>query len=382
MRPARRAVVSALKLVVFAAMCLALTGWLIVRIGNVHLFAHQSGYSALLSDATGLRAGDDVEIAGVPVGRVDSIGVQHGVALVTFSLDSGTRLRAGSGVGMRWLDVLGDKVLYLYPSHTGAYLAPGAQLPLSADANDASVGALLDTLSPFLQSIDPKEANAFVVAVSTALQGNVGTVRSLLDNGAKVASTLGADNHEIGAVIGEYQLVAGALAARRGDVGTVVSNFATLGRSLAAHDADLVAMVSNLGTVEKEFGGLLASNHATLDGTIANVEAVARVLVAHQRALAQTLRTLPSGLAPYQQISSYGQWFQIQVVYSCIAAERECSYYNANNQPPGSTGPFPSGSPLGGPPPGTSAGSATGSPRAPANALASLFDPLSGVNMP
>jgi phospholipid/cholesterol/gamma-HCH transport system substrate-binding protein len=386
MRPARRSVVSALKLAAFAAMCLVLTGWLVVKVGNIQLFAHRSGYSALLSDATGLAAGDDVEIAGVPVGRVGSVGVDHGVALVTFSLDSDVRLRQGTGVGMRWLNVLGDKVLYLYPPKSGAWLAPGARLPLSADVADASVGALLDTLSPFLQSIDPKEANEFVVAVSDALEGNTGTVRSLVDNGAQVASTLGADNQQIGAVIDEYQQVAGALAAHKDDVAAVVQNLATLGKGLAAHDSELVTMVANLGDVTKEFGDLLATNHATLDGTITNVDAVATLLQEHESSLAQSLRTLPTGLAPYQEISSYGQWFEIQVVYSCIAAEQVCTYYNATDQPAGSTTPLPYGSPLGGLTPSAGSpsgvGSATGGAQGAAGGLAGLFDPLGGMSAP
>jgi phospholipid/cholesterol/gamma-HCH transport system substrate-binding protein len=358
------------KLVLFAAACLTLTGWLALRIGDISLFAHRSGYSALLSDATGLRAGDPVEIAGVRIGSVTSVGVQHGVALVGFTLDSGVRVRASTGVGIRWLDVLGDKVLYLYPGSQGRYLSPGARLPLANDVPDASVGALLDALSPFLGAIDPHEANAFVVAVSNALEGNDATISSLLGNAASVATTLGDDNAEIGSVVDEYAQVAGALASHRGDLTTVLSNLQTLAHGLATHNSTLDVMVGDLSAVTKDLGGLLATNRSTLDGTIANLDVVARTVEQHEGDLAASLRTLPQGLAPYEEISSYGQWFDIQVVYSCLAAEAQCSYYQPTDQPGGSSVPSPPGLPAALAP--ATAGAAGSGPAG----LAGLYDPL------
>jgi phospholipid/cholesterol/gamma-HCH transport system substrate-binding protein len=373
-RSSRRTARTFVKLVLFAAACLTLTGWLALKIGNIHLFAKQSGYSAVLSDATGLRAGDAVEIAGVKVGQVTSVGVQRGSALVTFALDRDVRIRTSTGVGIRWLDVLGDKVLYLYPGQDGTYLATGGQLPESNDVADGSVGALLDAMSPFLGAIDPQQANEFVVAVSDALDGNEAGISSLLNHAASVSTTLGDDNAEIGAVIDEYQQVAGALASHRGDIATVLDNIATLAHGLAGHNATLDTMVGDLAAVTKDLGGLLASNKSNLDGTISNVDAVAREVEQHEGALAQTLRTLPSGLAPYEEISSYGQWFEIQVVYSCVAAEAQCSYYQPTNEPAGSS-PLPVGSlpGLGGAGSG-SAGGASG-----AAGLAGLFQPIAGV---
>lgn len=377
MRWSRLSSRTVVKLGAFALACLVLTVWLATRIGDISLFSHRSAYSAYLSDATGLQPGDAVKIAGVTVGQVSSVGVQHGDAVVTFALDQNVRIRQSTGVGMRWLDVLGDKVLYLYPGTSGPYLKPGGSLAVGNDVADASVGQLLNTLSPFLQSIDPRQANAFIVAVSSALSGNEAQVRSLLDNAAKVSGTLGADNAEIGAVIDDFEQVATAVAHHNGDVASVISNLGTVAHSLASRNSLLDDMVVNLSRVTGEFGNLLATNRSNLDGTISNLETVARQIEAHRGALAQSLATLPSGLAPYQEISSYGQWFQIQIVYSCIADQTTCSYYQPTNQPggaaPGIAAPAggtsaPTGASSG------SAGSASGSTSA--GGLKSLFAPL------
>ena len=38
-----------------------------------------------------------------------------------------------------------------------------------------------------------------------------------------------------------------------------------------------------------------------------------------------TLATLPAGLRPYDAISSYGQWFQVRVVVTCLANQSVCA---------------------------------------------------------
>ncbi len=186
MRWSRLSTRTVVKLSAFALCCALLTVWLAARIGNIALFSHRTGYTAVLTDAGGLQAGDAVKIAGVTVGQVQSVGVNHGEAVVTFGLSDDVRIRRSTGVGLRWLDVIGDKVLYLYPGTSGPWLRPGGTLGATNDVADASIGQLLDTLSPFLQSIDPAEANAFLVAVSGALDEDESGVRSLLDNAASV----------------------------------------------------------------------------------------------------------------------------------------------------------------------------------------------------
>jgi len=88
----------------------------------------------------------------------------------------------------------------------------------------------------------------------------------------------------------------------------------------------------------------LSSTHDNLSGAIGDLQTVSQMIEARESQLSQGLSTLGSGLAGYEEISSYGQWFQIQIVYSCLANEAQgvCNYYEGSN-PPSGTGP--SGSP-------------------------------------
>jgi len=332
----RRLPSSAAKFAIFAVVCLVLLVALAAKIGNISLFTSHRTVYAQLSDVTGLTTGDQVDIAGVPVGQVSSIALQRGHALIAMRLDTNVALRAGTDVGLRWYNVIGQKEVYLYPASPGPLLAPGSTIPLSHDVSDASVDAFLNSVGPFLSAINPREANQFVENVSGALEGDTAEINQLIDSGAAVSQTVGALDSQVGRVIDSLDQVLTAIASRSTDVASLVTNLQTVARSLESRNSVLDQVVGNLSSVAGDLSTLIGQNRSTLDGSIANLETVTQTIASHQQQLAQTLSTLGSGLAPYTEISSYGQWFQVQTIYTCLANQTVCTYYEPTNPPAGS----------------------------------------------
>ena len=350
------------KFVVFGVICAVLMVVLGLKLGNLSLFSSRAGYSAQLHDVTGLNAGDPVELAGVPVGQVSSVAVQRGHALVGLSINPSVTVRTTTEVGLRWRNVLGQKVVYLYPASGGRAMPPGSTVPLSHDVSDASVNALLNSLGPLLQAINPQQANAFVENVSGALQGDTAEIDQLINNGATVAKTVGDLNLQVGTVIDSLDQVLTAVASRSGDLQSLVTNLQTVGASLAAHNSTLDDVVNNLSAVSGDLAQLVSNNRPNLDGSINDLNTVMTELDQHQQELSQGLSSIGAGLAPYTQISAWGQWFQIQPVYTCLANETSCSYYESANPPAGSGfgGGLPMSTPA--PPSGFAVPSASSSP--------------------
>jgi phospholipid/cholesterol/gamma-HCH transport system substrate-binding protein len=364
----RRFPTSAVKFAVFALVCLVLLVGLAVKIGNISLFSSRHAVDAQLSDVTGLTGGDVVNIAGVPVGQVSSIAVQRGHALVTMDIANTVTLRSSTDVGMRWHNVIGQKEIELYPGHGGPILGPNATIPLTHDVTDASINAFLNSLGPLLSSINPTEANAFVQNVSGALEGDTAEINQLINSGAAVSSTVHALDSQVGQIIGNLDQVLTALASRSGDIDSLVTNLQTVSSALASKNTLLDDVVGNLSQVASDLAGLIGNNHGTITSTITNLQAVAADVQHNQENLAKSLSSLGTGLAPYIQISQWGQWFAVQTIYTCLAGQAVCPYYEPSNQPPGS-GPFgspPLPDPLSGV---TTAGLPT--PNAPSNSSSS-----------
>jgi len=349
---------TAYKVLAFAVVCLIVLALLAAKIGNITFFSHRTTYQAQMADATGLQPSDDVKIAGVTVGQVTGVSVQRAHALVTFAVNSDVHLRSDTQVGTQWANVLGQQYLYLYPGHSARFLASGATLPMSHNVAGADVGALLNSLGPLLASLHPQQANQVVTAFADALQGDQSQIDQLINNAASVSQTVGSVDTQVGQVIDNLNQVFSALQQRSGDLGNVITNLDTVAQSLAGRNDLLDQTVTNLGQVATEVASLEQNTNGSLSGAISDLQAVSADIEAHANSLSQGLSSLGSGLAAYSDISSYGQWFQVQLVYTCLADETSCSYYQPTNAPAGA-GPL--GSPPGSGPsvPGTSGAKAT-----------------------
>ncbi len=92
-------------------LCLA---YLSVSLGGLGLF--ETGVyevTAKFSSVSGLRAGASVEIAGVQVGRVQSIALDEDEAVVTLRLDASLKLTSDVIASVRTKGILGDSFVNL-----------------------------------------------------------------------------------------------------------------------------------------------------------------------------------------------------------------------------------------------------------------------------
>ena len=295
---------SAFKFGLFALVCIVLLVGLAVRIGNISLFSSRHTLNAELSDVTGLAGGDTVNIAGVPVGQVTSIGVQHGHAVIAMSINNTVSLRRSTDVGMRWHNVIGQKEIELYPGRTGALLADGATIPMSQDVTDASIDKFLNSLGPVLASINPSEANAFVENVSGALEGDTAQINQLINSGAAVSTTVQALDGQVGSIIGNLDQVLTALASRSGDIDSLVTNLQTVSSALASKNSLLDEVIGNLSSVATDLAGLIGNNHNTITSTIDNLQAVAADIQDNQTNLSNSLSTLGEGSGDVMELNN------------------------------------------------------------------------------
>ena len=97
---------------------------------NLSKFPGFSGgkYRAEFSDASGIRKGNMVQVAGMRVGRVADVTLEDDTVLVTFEVDHGVEFGDESQASVEVLNLLGEKYLELTPAGTGQ-LAEGASRP-------------------------------------------------------------------------------------------------------------------------------------------------------------------------------------------------------------------------------------------------------------
>jgi phospholipid/cholesterol/gamma-HCH transport system substrate-binding protein len=137
---------------VFVLGTLALLIWLAQSIGAL---GGRSGvrYEVRLEHAAGLVANNAVKVAGVEVGRIEKIGVDHDVAVLTLRVDHDVVLHNDAKAIVRAKSLLGEKYLQLAPGQRDSpVLEPGGTI--SNVETHFEVDQVLNALQPLLGGED------------------------------------------------------------------------------------------------------------------------------------------------------------------------------------------------------------------------------------
>jgi phospholipid/cholesterol/gamma-HCH transport system substrate-binding protein len=322
------------KVLVFTAISIAFTGALLVKIGNIRLFADTYRLEAEFADATGVFKGDAVKLAGVDVGRVESAHIEAGKAVVSFNVDKDVELTSTSLVGIRWRNVLGQRFLYVYPGDGGGpALEDGDRIPATQTETAGDIGEFLNSIGPILRAIDPDKANAFLESVNTALAGNEANVRQLITDGATLATQLSDMDEEIKTLLETSDVVLSTYAEQDDSLGAIIDNLDIVGAALEEMTSDVNSLLVNFSDVQEQLNQLLSDNRENIDVTLKDLKVVARTLERNKRGLETTLCTLPLGLAGYFQTTSWGEWFNVRITQVIVKDPEGNTVFTAKELP-------------------------------------------------
>ncbi len=104
-------------------------GYLAIRLGKLEAFGN-SGYVvyADFANVAGLRRGDSVEIAGVGVGRVDSLILVEDRARLALRIDPGVAIQEDAIASVRARGLIGDKFIAISPGASDRNLPDGGRI--------------------------------------------------------------------------------------------------------------------------------------------------------------------------------------------------------------------------------------------------------------
>ena len=226
--------------------------------------------------------GQLVEVAGVIVGRVRTVHLRDGRAVLDIDMERGqAKVFRDASILMRPRTLLKDMILQLTPGTAAAgALRAGDTVPVSNTLPDVNLDELL-------ASLDTDTRDALVALVQGAGEGLRGQ-----------GDTLGNVFRRFDPTMREIRLINGELAKRRAAIRRVVTNFAQISQALGSHRRDLTRFVASsnqvFGALADEQAGVRASLRA-LPPTLAQVESTSRALTPVARDLGTASRKLLPG---------------------------------------------------------------------------------------
>ncbi|HET6708397.1 MCE family protein [Amycolatopsis sp.] len=299
-----------IKSLVFIAVTALATALLAISITNSGVGAGES-YTAKFLDATSLNVGDDVRISGVRVGQVESLDIgDRNRAVVGFSLDQGRRLPADVRAVIKYRNMVGQRYVALERGNTGTreQLPEGAEIPLDRTAPALDLTDLFNGFKPLFQALSPNDVNELSGEIVQVLQGEGGTVESLLQHTGSLTTTLAGRDKVIGEVIGNLNTVLKTVNGKGDALTNLVSTLRQLVSGLAGDRVAIGDAISGIGALTESTAGLFEQARPPLKDSIAGLKDVAGTLAQNQSDVDSFLTNLPVKFNEIARTATYGSW--------------------------------------------------------------------------
>ena len=303
------------KLVVFLVITVLVTYVLAVTISN-QSFGSVHSYKANFTDVTGLNEGDDVRIAGVRVGTVESIKIVRrsgdtSVAQVGFSVQKSRSLPVSVTAAMRYRNLVGQRYLDVEPAAGGSstLLKPGGTIPLTQTRPAVDLTVLFQGFQPLVQGLNPTQVNQLSYEVIQTLQGEGGALVTLLTNLAGLTNALADKDQVIGEVIDNLSSVLKAVASRDTELSNLIIQLKNFVSGLAQDRTTIGNAIDGINGLATSTAGLLTQIRAPLKKDIVDLTGLASSLNKNSSTVQYVLDNLAPTVGGLIRTASYGSWF-------------------------------------------------------------------------
>jgi len=270
-------------------------------------------YHAVFRDTNGLSEGDDVRMAGVRVGRVETRELEDGLAHVTFTVSGDQQVHADSRAEINFLNLIGQRYLDITRGSTDDRLPPGATIPVSRTSPGLDLTALFNAFKPLFDLLRPADVNELATQITAVLQGQGPTINDLVAQTAKLTGHLAEKDEVIGRVITNVSTVMETTAAHRDDLRVLIGELGELTHGLAGDRQQIGTALDSMTDLSVAMDDLVRRTRRPLTTDITHINTLGGLVNKQTGILTKGLRGTPRLLDAYARSMSYGSWLNTYI---------------------------------------------------------------------
>jgi phospholipid/cholesterol/gamma-HCH transport system substrate-binding protein len=300
-------IVGAASLAVIAAMILVA-----FRAQDLPLIGGGDTYYAAFSEAGGLKANDEVRIAGVRVGKVKEVGLQGDHVKVTFLVDRGVDFGNRTGAAIKVKTLLGAMYLALEPAGSGQ-LPEKSEIPAARTTSPYDVVQAFSGLADRSKRIDTDRLARSLNVLADLTQNTPAQFQSALKGLSSLSQNIAARDDQLNTLLRNMHKVSTVLGDRRGDLVTMVRDGDLLFRALAARRDSVHNLLVATSQLSVQLTGLVQDTRAALKPALDHLYNVVQVLQKNQDNLDNSLRLMAPFYRVFANTLGNGPWFDTYI---------------------------------------------------------------------
>lgn len=288
-------------------------------VGILHLLERSYTVKAVFDDAAGVRAGDDVRMAGVKAGRVGGVHADRRAGKVTLDLvvHNGVDLGPQTHAEIALLTLLGTRYVRLAGPVVRPYLAdtPKAQRVIPADRTKTpfDVFELTRIGTRTVQETDTAKLNQLVTDLADITEGKHDQIRDLVTGVAKVSAALHERDTQLRELLDRADALSGTLAQKDQTLVGLIDQSQGILDLVQRRRGDIARGLDSTASAVGRLAGIVSDSKANLDAILSTLHPTLALVAKHQDSVDRALGWFGPGALGLSNAGSHGPWADIYV---------------------------------------------------------------------
>ncbi len=265
-------------------------------------------YHADFAEIGGLKAGNEVRVAGVSIGKVEGIELRGNKVRVTFKIDKGTKFGTETGADIRVRTLLGAEFLALTPKGPGQ-LPKGAIIPVERTIAPYDVVQAFSELSKTTDQIDIPELSKALDTLADVSASTPEEFRGAIKGVSDLSRNLAARDDQINTLLVNLKKVSGVLNSRNTELVTLFKDSDVLFQAISARRDSIHRLLVSTQSISTQLRGLVKDTRSNLKPALDQLDVVTTMLRKNEASLDEALRTYPGFLRVFSNPLGTGPWF-------------------------------------------------------------------------
>ena len=266
------------------------------------------------ANAAGLKAENQVRVAGVKVGTVSDIELLSDRVRVTLEIDNGVEIPDDAFAEIKLATILGTKFVDIDGRGGEPFLEDGDHIPLERTAVPYEIYQASNEGTGVLEGLDGDALNASLrelAKVVTVTQEELGNALSGVN---ALGQSLNAKDDELKSLLAESNKLTAFLADEGDELVRLIDSSNVVLETLAGQQDEIQSLLESTQFMSDQLTSLLRNNRGNLDAVLARLDRAIGVLARNAEHLDVAFEYAGPSTRYFGKVFSQGRWGDI---YDC-----------------------------------------------------------------
>jgi len=269
------------------------------------------GYTAMFEHTAGLRVGEEVQIAGVGVGKVRDIALDGHHVKVGFTVTRSVRLGGKSTAAIRVATLLGTHFLEVKPAGSGG-LAHDT-IPLTHTTVPYNLQDVIEGSTHALDQLDGAKIATSMQVMADTLRGTPQEARRAINGVSRLSDVAARRSDQLRELLASTRSVTGVAAANSDKILDLMKQSDLVLHELTSRRQMIDQMLIDSHKLATEISGVLKDNQAAFEPLMRNFTVTLKTLKSERKNLTSSIDGLSTMVTYFSNATGNGPWMDLHV---------------------------------------------------------------------